>query len=79
MFVLSYAKPGSHRIYPNDGTPHGTAERAALEIVRVLGDAGHGGRAALEFARLAHSRLGDDVAHAPSGFTFRVAPAEERQ
>ncbi|MDX3165919.1 hypothetical protein PV516_19215 [Streptomyces scabiei] len=76
MYVLSHIRPGSHRVYPNDGTPHATSEKAALEVVRVLGEAGHGGRAALEFARLVHADLGRDVTHEQSGLVFRVAPAE---
>jgi hypothetical protein len=56
MFVISYVKPGSHRTYPNNGTPHTASEGAAKEVMRVLGDAGHGGRASLEFARLIHAR-----------------------
>jgi hypothetical protein len=78
MFVMSYARPASHRVYPNNGKPHETAERAALEVVRVLGDAGHRGRAALAFARSVHARIGEDVIHEPSGIAFRVAPADVR-
>lgn len=75
-FVLSYLKPKSHRVYPNNGTPLPTSEKAAMESIRVLGKAGHGGRTALEFARVLHSRIGEDVTHEASGFSFRVEPAE---
>jgi hypothetical protein len=75
-FVLSYTRPGSHRVYPNNGTPLPTAEKAAMESIRVLGNVGHGGKPSLEFARVLHSRIGEDVTHEASGFSFRVEPAE---
>ncbi|WP_333745579.1 hypothetical protein [Streptomyces sp. IBSBF 2950] len=76
MHLLSHIRPGSHRVYPNNGTPHATAEKAAMEVVRVLGERGHGGRAALEFARRVHEAPGEDVTHEPSGLVFRIEPAE---
>lgn len=78
MFVMSYAKPGSPRVYPNNGKPHEEAHRAALEVVRVLGSAGQGGRASLAFARSVHARIGEDVVHEPTGIAFRVDLADIR-
>jgi hypothetical protein len=76
VYVISHIRPGTHRVYPNNGTPHDTSENAAMEVVRVLGKAGYGGKVSLEFARRVHARVGEDVTHEPSGFVFRVEPAE---
>lgn len=76
MLVLSYLPPKGHRVYPNNGNPHPTAERAAMQVIGVLGARGQRGRALVEFARRVRDNVGRDVTHPATGIVFRLDNAE---